>query len=33
VIARNADKAAFEAFWGVTLGPNVVFLNSGGRCR
>jgi endonuclease I len=30
VIARSADKAAFEAFWGVTLGANVAFLNSGG---
>ena len=29
VIARNVEKAAFEAAWGVTLGPNVVFLNSG----
>jgi hypothetical protein len=28
VIARNADKAAFESAWGVTLGPNVVFLNA-----
>jgi hypothetical protein len=28
VIARNADKAAFEAFWGRTLGTNVVFINS-----
>ncbi len=28
VIARNANKAAFEAFWGVTLGPNVVYLNA-----
>ncbi len=30
VIARQADKAAFESFWGVTLGANVVFLNSAG---
>jgi hypothetical protein len=29
VIARNASKAAFEAFWGVSLGANVVFINSG----
>ncbi|MBK6405913.1 MAG: endonuclease [Holophagales bacterium] len=29
VIARNADKAAFETAWSVTLGPDVVFLNSG----
>ena len=30
VIARSADKAAFESFWGVTLGANVVFINSAG---
>ena len=30
VIARAAEKAAFEAFWGVTLGPDAVFLNSAG---
>jgi len=29
VIARSANRAAFEAFWGVTLGSNVVFVNSG----
>ena len=29
VIGRNATKAQFEAFWGVTLGANVVYLNSG----
>ncbi|MHB8998847.1 MAG: Ig-like domain-containing protein [Thermoanaerobaculia bacterium] len=28
VIARNATKAAFETFWGVTLGTNVVFINA-----
>ncbi len=28
VIARNANKASFEVFWGVTLGANVVFINS-----
>ena len=28
VIGRNAEKAAFESFWGVTLGPNVVYLNA-----
>lgn len=28
VIARNVDKAAFETFWSVTLGPDVVFLNA-----
>ncbi len=30
VVARQADKAAFESFWGVTLGANVTFLNSSG---
>lgn len=30
VVARQADKAAFEAFWGVTLGSNATFLNSAG---
>jgi len=29
IIARNVDKAGFESAWGVTLGPDVVFLNSG----
>ena len=29
IVARNADKASFEAFWGRTLGPNVTFINSG----
>jgi len=29
ILARNASKAAFESFWGVTLGANVVFINSG----
>jgi len=28
VIARNADKTAFETFWNVTLGPDVVYLNA-----
>ena len=28
VIGRNAQKAAFESFWGVTLGPNVVYVNA-----
>lgn len=28
VVARNATKAQFESFWGVTLGPNVVYVNS-----
>jgi hypothetical protein len=30
VIARNATKSAFESFWGVTLGANVVYLNGAG---
>lgn len=29
VIARNADKASFETFWGRTLASNVVFINAG----
>ncbi|MFZ2492739.1 MAG: Ig-like domain-containing protein [Thermoanaerobaculia bacterium] len=29
VIGRNATKAAFEAFWGVTLQANVVYIDSG----
>lgn len=28
VIGRNADKAAFEAFWSVTFGSNVLYINS-----
>jgi beta-lactamase superfamily II metal-dependent hydrolase len=28
IIARNATKTAFQTFWGVTLGANVVFINS-----
>ncbi len=28
IIARNATKASFESFWGVTLGADVVFLNA-----
>ncbi|HUR82725.1 MAG TPA: Ig-like domain-containing protein, partial [Thermoanaerobaculia bacterium] len=28
IIGRNATKAQFETFWGVTLGANVVYLNS-----
>lgn len=30
VIARQADKAAFQTYWGVTLGANVTFLNAAG---
>ena len=29
IVGRNATKAAFESFWGVSLGDNVVYLNSG----
>lgn len=29
IIARNATKSAFESFWGVTLGANVTYINSG----
>jgi hypothetical protein len=29
IVARNATKAAFQTFWGVTLGANVVYINSG----
>lgn len=32
IVARSTDQASFETFWGVTLGPNVIFLNSGGSC-
>ncbi|HEV7920461.1 MAG TPA: Ig-like domain-containing protein [Thermoanaerobaculia bacterium] len=28
IIARNATKAAFQTFWGRTLGANVVYINS-----
>lgn len=28
IVARNTTKSAFESFWKVTLGPNVVFLNA-----
>ncbi|HYH08862.1 MAG TPA: lamin tail domain-containing protein [Thermoanaerobaculia bacterium] len=28
IVARNATKTQFEAFWGVTLGSNVVYINS-----
>jgi hypothetical protein len=31
IIARNADQAAFEAFWQVTLPPGTVFINSGDK--
>lgn len=30
IIARDADRSAFETFWGVSLGANVVFLNAKG---
>jgi hypothetical protein len=28
IVGRNATKAQFEAFWGVTLGSNVIYLNA-----
>lgn len=28
IVSRDADRAAFEAHWEVTLGPDVVFLNA-----
>jgi beta-lactamase superfamily II metal-dependent hydrolase len=28
IVGRNATKAAFETFWGVTLGSNVVYINA-----
>ncbi|MFO0579961.1 MAG: Ig-like domain-containing protein [Polyangia bacterium] len=28
IIARNATRAAFQSFWKVSLGPDVVFLNA-----
>jgi beta-lactamase superfamily II metal-dependent hydrolase len=28
IIARNATKTAFQTFWGVTLGANVIYINS-----
>ena len=28
IVGRNATKAQFEAFWGVTLGSNVTYINS-----
>src|SRR5581483_3690573 len=30
IIARDATKSAFQSFWGVTLGTNVVYINSAG---
>ncbi len=30
IIARDATKAAFQTFWGVTLGSNVVYLTTAG---
>ncbi|HUP61814.1 MAG TPA: Ig-like domain-containing protein [Thermoanaerobaculia bacterium] len=29
IVGRNATKAQFETFWGVTLGSNVIYINSG----
>ena len=31
IVCRDADKASFESFWGITLGSNVVFINSNGQ--
>jgi len=31
VVARNSPKATFAAFWGVTLGEEVLFIDSGDR--
>jgi beta-lactamase superfamily II metal-dependent hydrolase len=28
IVARNATQAQFEAFWGITLGTNVVYINT-----
>jgi hypothetical protein len=28
IVGRNADKAAFEAFWGVSLGEDVLYIDS-----
>ena len=30
IVGRDATKTQFETFWGVTLGPNVVYINSAG---
>ena len=30
IVARNATKAAFQTFWGVTLASNVVYLTTAG---
>jgi len=29
ILGRNANQSAFESFWGVTLGSDVTYLNSG----
>ncbi len=29
IVGRNATKSQFETFWGVTLGSNVTYINSG----
>ncbi|MBV9495644.1 MAG: lamin tail domain-containing protein [Acidobacteria bacterium] len=31
IVGRDATKAQFESFWGVTLGANVTYLNSAGN--
>ena len=30
LVVRNATQSDFEAFWGVNLGPEVLYINSGG---
>lgn len=32
IIARDADRAGFESFWGVTLPASVVFVDTGSVC-
>lgn len=32
IIARESGKSEFESFWGISLAPNVLFLNANGVC-
>ncbi|HDS09285.1 MAG TPA: hypothetical protein ENN73_03570, partial [Firmicutes bacterium] len=32
ILGRDSTKSAFESHWGVTLGPNVIYINSGNVC-
>ncbi|MCK4666129.1 lamin tail domain-containing protein, partial [Candidatus Dependentiae bacterium] len=32
ILGRNATQSEFEAHWGVTLGPNTVYVNSNNVC-